>query len=81
MQFLAGMGVRKVPDAKAVCGVQLAHEELAAGLPHGDNLEDGGGREKDLNNTYWLMLLLFSLSANLHIFFTHHQLASVGEIH
>ena len=39
VQFLAGMGVRKVPDAKAVCGVQLAHEELAARLPYRAHLE------------------------------------------
>ena len=43
VKLLARMGVCEVPDAKAVGGMELAHEELAAGLPHGPNLEDGGG--------------------------------------
>ena len=41
VEFFTGMGICKVSDTETVCGVQLAHEELAAGLPHGDNLEDG----------------------------------------
>ena len=48
VKFFASVSVRKVPDAEAVCGVQLSHEELAARLPHGAHLEDGGGGKQDL---------------------------------
>ena len=48
VKLLAGVSVRKVPDTEAVGGVQLAHQELAARLPHGAHLEDGGGGQKNL---------------------------------
>ena len=49
MKLFAGVSVSEVPDAETVGGVELPHEELAAGLPHGGHLEDGGGGEKDLD--------------------------------
>ena len=45
----ARMSVCKVPDSKTVGGVELPHEELAAGLPHRGHLEDGGGGEEHLD--------------------------------
>ena len=48
VKLLAGVGVRKVPDAETVCWVKLPHEELAARLPHRAHLEDGGGWQKNL---------------------------------
>ena len=34
MEFFAGVSVGKVPDTQTVGGVELAHQELAAGLSH-----------------------------------------------
>ena len=48
VKLLAGVGVRKVPDAEAVCRVKLPHEELAARLPHRAHLEDRGGGKQNL---------------------------------
>ena len=48
VKLFAGVSVRKVPDTEAVSGVQLAHQELAARLPHRAHLEDGGGGQKNL---------------------------------
>ena len=48
VKLLAGMCVRKVPNAEAVCWVKLPHEELAARLPHRAHLEDRGGGKQNL---------------------------------
>ena len=48
VKLLAGVCVCKVPDAQAVGGVELSHEELAARLPHRHQLQDGGGRQQHL---------------------------------
>ena len=50
VKLLAGVGVCKVPDAQTVGGVELPHEELAAGLPHRAHLQDGGGRQQHLGH-------------------------------
>ena len=49
VKFLAGMSVGEVSNSQAVGGVELAHEELAAGLPDRGHLEDGGGGQQDLH--------------------------------
>ena len=48
MEFFTGVSVGKVPDPQTVGRVELAHEKLAARLPHGAHLEDGGGGQQDL---------------------------------
>ena len=53
VKLFTSVGICEVSDAKTVCGMELAHEELAAGLPHGHDLQDGGGGEKDLSSSIW----------------------------
>ena len=48
VKLLAGVGVRKVPDAETVGRVKLPHEELAARLPHRAHLQDRGGGKQNL---------------------------------
>lgn len=48
-QLAAGVRVCKGPDAKAVGGVQLPLEELAAGLLDLSQLEQAGSREESLH--------------------------------
>ena len=52
VKLLAGVCVCKVPDAQAVGGVELSHEELAARLPHRAQLQDGGGRQQNLGQGF-----------------------------
>ena len=62
----AGVSVCKVPDAEAVGGVQLAHEELAAGLSYRGHLEDRGGWQQDLGEVISIKIWRFpDMYANL----------------
>lgn len=47
-QVAAGVRVGEAADAQAVGGVQLAQEELAAGVPHPVELQEAGGGEQRL---------------------------------
>lgn len=47
-QLAAGVRVSEASDAQAVGGVQLAEEELTAGVPHPVELQQAGGREQGL---------------------------------
>lgn len=49
-QVAAGVCVSESSDAKAVGGVQLAEEELAAGVPHPVELQQAGCWEQRLGN-------------------------------
>lgn len=47
-QVAAGVRVGEAADAQAVGGVQLAEEELAAGVPHPVELQQAGGWQQRL---------------------------------
>lgn len=47
-QVAAGVRVSEPPDAQAVGGVQLAEQELAAGIPHSVELQQAGCWEQRL---------------------------------
>ena len=47
-QVAAGVRVGEAPDAQAVGRVQLAEEELAAGIAYAVQLQQTGGREQGL---------------------------------
>jgi hypothetical protein len=49
VQLLAAVGVGEAADAEAVGGVQLAQQELAAGLAHLLHLQHAAGGQQDLH--------------------------------
>lgn len=63
-QVAAGVRVSESPDAQAVGGVQLAEEELTAGVPHPVELQQAGCWEQRLGSMQfkYTMSLLHQLA-------------------
>ena len=60
-QIAAGVRVCEAPDSQAVGGVQLAEEELTAGVPHPVELQQAGCWEQRLERVQLQVGSLFAL--------------------